>query len=66
MEKTLILVRGVSGAGKSTLAGIFENLGSFTTILLGPDYGFDIRNTQSPSLDGLFFYIISVANKALI
>lgn len=47
MEKTLILVRGVSGAGKSTLAGIFENLGSFTTIAAddywGPDYDFDIR-----------------------
>ena len=47
MEKTLILVRGVSGAGKSTLAGIFENIGSFTTVAAddywGPDYDFDIR-----------------------
>lgn len=47
MEKTLILVRGVSGAGKSTLAGIFENLGSFTTVAAddywGHDYDFDIR-----------------------
>lgn len=66
MEKTLILVRGVSGAGKSTLAGIFENLVALLLYYWGLITVFDIRNTQSPPLDGLFYYIISVANKALI